>query len=92
VSVSDRLTSKASEEAVARLLFSHDCDLQARDENSVRVTIGETQVLVESASPIRIAQAKWSPNFGMEFETSQLEIVYGMTPCNGGFTLNVETE
>lgn len=92
VSVQDKLTSKVGEEAVARLLFNHECDVQAEDENTVRVTIGETRVLVESESPMRIVKAKWSPDFGTEFETCQLEIAYGSTPCDGGFSLTVETE
>lgn len=90
--VKDQLSSKKSELAVARLLLNHECTVHAHVENCVRIGIGDARIRLEATSPINIRRAKWSPDFGAEFETNQLEIVYGKTPCEGGFKLTVETE
>ncbi|MFK7818242.1 MAG: heparinase II/III family protein, partial [Planctomycetaceae bacterium] len=91
IRVVDDLKSKTSEPAVARLLLHHDCMLQAT-QDGLKISIGEHEVCLTSASPVKVVEAKWSPDFGTEFPTKQIEIHYGMTPCTGEFTLRVETE
>ncbi len=92
IRVCDDVSSSRSEPTVARLLLHHECDVVAEDECSVRVTIDGRCLRVTSPSQIRVVDARWSPDFGTEFSTKQLEFDYGATPCRGEFTLTIETE
>ncbi|MCH2203657.1 MAG: hypothetical protein MK102_16940 [Fuerstiella sp.] len=53
---------------------------------------GATQIHLHSESPVHIRTIKWSPDFGPEHKTIQLEIEYGNTPYEPGFTVAVEDE
>ena len=90
--VIDQLNSRICEAAVARLLLHHDCDVQALSETSVSIMLGGTRIRLDAESPVHVGRSKWSPDFGTEHETIQLEIQYGNTPCESGFTLTVENE
>ena len=91
-SVRDVLTSGRSEPAVARILLHHACRVTATSENSVLIDVGEDQVQLTSESKISICDSRWSPNFGEEYTTIQLEIDYGNTPCESGFRLNLKAK
>lgn len=90
--VVDHVTSRFSEPAVARLLLHHDCDVYKVSEHDVDIMIDTKRIHLNTESPVHIRTAKWSPDFGTEFKTVQLEIEYGNTPCESGFTLTVENE
>ena len=90
--VVDSVASRKSEPAVARLLLHHDCKVTSVSESIVAIELDSIRIRLDAESPIRIGQAKWSPNFGEEYETIQLEIAYGNTPCNSRFTLTVDNE
>lgn len=90
--VIDRLNSRISESAVARILLHHDCDVQAVSDTGVTIARGGTRVRLEAKSPVQVCRSKWSPDFGTEHDTIQLEICYGNTPCESGFTLTAEND
>ncbi len=90
VVVEDEVSGLRSEVAVARLLLHHQCEVLVLSENSVRLRSDSTRIRVDSGSPIVVCSAQWSPDFGVECGTRQLEITYGATPCTGGFTLTIE--
>lgn len=89
--ITDEVKSSVSEPAKARLLLNHDCHIH-HDGATVRIRIGETTIRVLSESAMSVVPSKWSPDFGAEFATSQIEFDYGMTPCTGSFCLRVESE
>lgn len=90
IHVFDELSSTIAEPAVARLLLHHDCEVDERD--GIEIRIGEHRIQLTSTSPMNVVESKWSPDFGTEFPTKQIEIHYGTTPCTGEFTLRIETE
>jgi hypothetical protein len=90
--VIDQLNSRICEAAVARVLLHHECDVHALSETSVSIMLGGTRIRLDAESPVHVGRSKWSPDFGTEHETIQLEIHYGNTPCESGFTLTVENE
>jgi hypothetical protein len=88
--VADQVDAENPEEAVARLLLHHDCVVEVLSKHSVRVRSGSASIRVDSGSPVVVSCATWSPDFGVEHETTQLEIRYGTTPCSARFTLTIE--
>ncbi len=88
--VVDQVLSRFSEPAVSRLLLHHDCSVSALSDTCVDILCGRIRVRLSSESPVQISRAKWSPDFGTEYATCQLEMLYGNTPCESGFTLTVE--
>lgn len=92
VTVEDELSSRRSEPAVARLLLHHDCDVTKLSDTQVQVVSGGTLIHIESRSPMRLQPAAWSPDFGTEYDTVQVEIDYGPTPSAGGFRLTVRDQ
>ncbi len=90
--VVDNVTSRIAEPAVARLLLHHDCTVHAVDATTVSIEVDSIRIRLEAKSEVHIRRAKWSPNFGEEYETYQLEIAYGNTPCESGFTLSVRNK
>lgn len=90
--VSDRVDSLRAEPAVARLLLHHDCVPTVEDDTTLSVAIGTTVIRIESDSPVRLRPATWSPDFGTEHQTTQVEFEYGSTPCRSGFRLTIRDE
>ena len=86
----DHVTSRVSEPAVSRLLLHHECVVDPLNETCVDIVCGRIRIRLVSESPVHISRAKWSPDFGTEHATFQLEMHYGNTPCETGFTLRVE--
>lgn len=92
VAVRDEVDSRTSEPAVARLLFHHDCDVTIVSDNCLSVAVNSTVIHIESQSPMRVQSAVWSPDFGTEYTTVQVEFDYGPTPCSGEFRLVVQDQ
>ncbi len=92
VCVADTLESTRPEPAVARLLLHHDCAVGPTvDENGgLTISVADVTIELRTTAAIHIVDAKWSPDFGTEFPTKQIELHYGTTPCEGQFSLRVE--
>ena len=88
--VADSVTSTKSEPAVSRIMLHHDCVVETINDTAVLIRRGSSKIRLTSQSPIQCCESKWSPNFGAQHKTVQLQMLYGATPCASGFTLTVE--
>ena len=89
IEVRDGVDGGAGQPVRARLLLHPDC-LVVPGDGWVRIESQGVVATLRSASPIRVEEAWWSPDFGVRLATKQLVLEYGSAPCTGEFTLEAE--
>ncbi|SIO55375.1 Uncharacterized conserved protein, heparinase superfamily [Singulisphaera sp. GP187] len=89
IQVEDTVQGGAGQPVRARLLFHPDCRLTPQP-GQIRIENQEVILSLQSASPMTLVEAWWSPDFGVRVPTIQVVLDYGAAPCGGGFALVAE--
>jgi uncharacterized heparinase superfamily protein len=85
--VDDTILGGAGQPAVARLLLHPDVRVRSEGKD-LHLAVGAFAGWLRASGAIRVHEAPWWPDFGVERKTRQIEIVYGATPCAGWFQVD----
>jgi uncharacterized heparinase superfamily protein len=86
IEVRDEVAGGAGQPVAARLLLHPECSV-APCAGGVTLRRGAAAATLSSATPVRVEEARWFPDFGVCLPTRQLVLDYGTAPCAGGFVL-----
>lgn len=75
----------------ARLLLHPECraEIQAK---KIIISRNDESIILYCTSSISIIPAKWFPDFGVEIDTKQIVLEYGIAPCEGEFSIELVNE
>lgn len=86
--IEDQITEGDSQIVTSRLLINPDCKLTS-ENNSVYISSSTSELKLLTSFPLRIVEASWFPDFGVELPCYQIEIEYGSAPCKGEFIIEI---
>ena len=86
IRVEDLVEGGQGQRAESRLLFHHDCQIEARD-GVWYITRDDVVVRLVTDAGVHVEEALWFPDFGVERRSAQIVITYGAAPCRGSFSL-----
>jgi hypothetical protein len=86
IEVREEVAGGAGQPVPARLLLHPGYSVEPC-AGRVSIRRGAAAPTLCSATPVRVEEARWFPDFGMCRPTLQLVLDYGPAPCAGGFVL-----
>lgn len=91
IRVEDRVEGGDGQRAVCRLLLHPDVDVRVLGSGAI-LKRGELQIDLRTSAAVRVVDAVWWPEPGVERPTRRLELDLGLAPCSARFTLQVTAD
>ena len=89
IEIDDRVEGGAGQAVRARLLLAPGLRVEP-DADGARIRGEGVDVTLRTTAALTVVPAPWYPDFGVEVETRQVVLDYGVAPCAGRFILVAE--
>ncbi|MCF7959013.1 MAG: heparinase II/III-family protein, partial [Phycisphaerae bacterium] len=87
IDITDTIENGQNQSPTAHLLFHPDCTLTPTSDNAILITRDNITIKLTTPHSIKITQAIYCPDFGVQKKTHQISIEYPLTPSQGRFLL-----